>query len=203
MLQRLLPVLFPNHCERTVSREALPELFKCNLLVRLRSEHRFIRLKSGNGSDERPAGLQGKNGLEQGSRNRIENMNSTTGLMNFALLLVGLGGAIGSIARFAIGNWLVPWLVPGNFNLSTTAVNVVGSFLLGCLAANFPDRSKSLYLLLGVGFCGGFTTFSTFSLELLEALMKGNPMSGILHCLANVFLGLAAVFLGFVLFRAA
>jgi CrcB protein len=107
------------------------------------------------------------------------------------------------MARFAIGNWLGPWLAPGNFNLSTTAVNVVGSFLLGCLAANFPDRSKSLYLLFGVGFCGGFTTFSTFSLELLEAFLKGNPMSGVLHGLANVFLGLAAVFLGFVLFRAA
>ena len=73
----------------------------------------------------------------------MENMNSTSGLMSFALLLVGLGGAIGSMARFAIGNWLGPWLAPGNFNLSTTAVNVVGSFLLGCLAANFPDRSKS------------------------------------------------------------
>jgi CrcB protein len=134
---------------------------------------------------------------------QMENMNSTSGLMSFALLLVGLGGAIGSMARFAIGNWLGPWLAPGNFNLSTTAVNVVGSFLLGCLAANFPDRSKSLYMLFGVGFCGGFTTFSTFSLELLEAFLKGNPMSGVLHGLANVFLGLAAVFLGFVLFRAA
>lgn len=130
-------------------------------------------------------------------------MNSTSGLTIFALLLVGLGGAIGSMMRFAIGNWLIPWMFPGNLNLSTTAVNVLGSFLLGCLAANFPDRSKSLYLLFGVGFCGGFTTFSTFALELLEALMKGNPMSGILHCLANVILGLAAVFLGFVLFRAA
>ncbi|MFY7874464.1 MAG: fluoride efflux transporter CrcB [Pirellula sp.] len=130
-------------------------------------------------------------------------MNSTSGLISFALLLVGLGGAIGSMVRFAIGNWLFPWLLPGNFNLSTTAVNVIGSFLLGCLAANFPDRSKPVYLLFGVGFCGGFTTFSTFSLELLEALLKGNTMSGVLHCLANVFLALAAVFLGFVLFRAA
>jgi CrcB protein len=133
----------------------------------------------------------------------MENMSSISGITSFALLQVGLGGAIGSMVRFAIGNWLVPWLFPGNLHLSTTAVNVVGSFFLGCLAASFPDRTKSVYLLFGVGFCGGFTTFSTFSLELLEALLKGNPMSGVLHCLANVFLTLAAVFLGFVLFRAA
>lgn len=134
---------------------------------------------------------------------RIMMMNSIFGLLNPSLLLVGLGGAIGSMMRFALGNWLSKWIEPNNLYLATTTVNVLGSFILGCLAASITDRSKSIYLFLGVGFCGGFTTFSTFSLELLEPLLKGNPIPSILHCFTNVLLGLATVYLGYWLFRTA
>lgn len=118
-----------------------------------------------------------------------------------SLLLVATGGALGSVLRFAIGTWTTKFLSISNLYLSTTTVNVIGSFVLGCLAAVLTDRSKSLYLFLGIGFCGGFTTFSTFSLELLEPLLKGNPLPAIVHCLLNVSLGLLAVSLGYWLFK--
>ena len=112
-------------------------------------------------------------------------------------LLVGVGGAIGSVARYTSGLVLNHWFQTGSHIFATSLVNVLGSFILGCLAASFSDRTNTLYILLGVGFCGGFTTFSTFSLEMLEHLQKGNVLACVLLCTANVFLGLFAIYLGY------
>lgn len=115
-----------------------------------------------------------------------------------AMLLVGLGGGVGSMFRYSISvlfnkfsTTLFPW--------PTFIVNVLGSFLMGLLISYFGRSfivSPNLKLLLVVGFCGGFTTFSTFSIEGLNLLNSGNTTIAITYILGSVFFGLIAVWLG-------
>jgi CrcB protein len=83
--------------------------------------------------------------------------------------------------------------------IATTAINILGSLILGCIAGSVSDRTQSTYLLLGVGLCGGFTTFSTFSLELVEQLQSGKIGLALMECALNVILGVAALYLGLML----
>lgn len=87
--------------------------------------------------------------------------------------LISVGGAVGSNARYWLGFWfrLQPWAK--NFYWGTFAINVSGSILLGVVAALCKDRTGAGFLLFGTGFCGGYTTFSTFSLEVVEAVQRG------------------------------
>jgi fluoride exporter len=111
------------------------------------------------------------------------------------MILVGAGGAAGSMLRYVLTRWLL--LSPmGTFPIATFAINVLGSFLLGCLAGYSSDRDRAVYLFVGVGMCGGFTTFSTFSLELVESLQRGNVQVGMLYALLSVTFGCAAAGLG-------
>ena len=89
------------------------------------------------------------------------------------LLLIALGGAVGSVARYLVGR-AVQGTVHLEFPIGTLAVNVVGCLIMGVLAKFFLHSQTELPLraTLMIGFCGGFTTFSTFSLETL-ALMQG------------------------------
>lgn len=86
--------------------------------------------------------------------------------------LVGLGGAIGANARYWLGLWFKaqPWAK--EFTWGTLVINISGSLLLGIVAALWKDRSSAAFLLLGTGLCGGYTTFSTFSLEVAESLQR-------------------------------
>ncbi len=89
-------------------------------------------------------------------------------------LFVGAGGAAGAVCRYLMG--LIPWLQRGAFPLPTLLINLLGAFLIGLIAqrAGGPaGMDPNLVLLLKVGFCGGFTTFSTFSLESLSLLESG------------------------------
>ncbi|MCL4161286.1 UNVERIFIED_CONTAM: hypothetical protein GTU68_009233 [Idotea baltica] len=113
------------------------------------------------------------------------------------LLLVGLGGFFGSILRASAylccrANWL---------NLesyhATFFVNILGSLLIGLLAGYLSPESTSLRSFLLIGALGGFTTFSTFSFELLTMLNEGNWTNAFAFALASVTLGLAAAFIGF------
>jgi CrcB protein len=114
-------------------------------------------------------------------------------------LLVGVGSFLGGTARFVIARW-VGGIVEGRFPLGTFLINVGGSFVLGMLGAVLAQRAvpnaDALRLAVGVGFCGSFTTFSTFEME-THALLEDGAWS---TALANVFLsllaGLAAVRLG-------
>ncbi|WP_400077267.1 fluoride efflux transporter CrcB [Winogradskyella sp. R77965] len=119
------------------------------------------------------------------------------------LLLVFIGGGFGSALRFIIGKWLnnsetgIPY--------GTFAANIVGSLLIGIilgLAAKNETLSQSQTLLLATGFCGGFTTFSTFAYENHVFLKSGDFTSFALYTIASFVIGFLAVFLGLYLFKA-
>ncbi len=115
------------------------------------------------------------------------------------MLIVGSGGFLGSIARYYVSklNLLVDILsVPAG----TLLVNVAGSFLIGFLAG-LSDRTNILpgewRLFLMTGLCGGFTTFSSFTNESMVLLHNGQFLSFLVYAGLSLFLGMAAVFLGF------
>jgi len=117
-----------------------------------------------------------------------------------ALLFVGLGGGLGSVVRY-----LVQRTVIFDFPLSTLMVNVLGSFFIGILFAwssKIPESHSWIYLLTVTGFCGGFTTFSTFSLDTLLLLEKNDYPSAVFNILLSVGFCLGAVALGYYLFKA-
>lgn len=117
------------------------------------------------------------------------------------LLAVGLGGAAGSVARYAVALWLNPRLAA--FPLGTLAVNLSGGLAIGAALAvleRHPDAAWRLWLV--TGFCGGYTTFSAFSAESLQLVQRGEPGLALLHTLAHVAGALAAAALGHRLLRA-
>jgi CrcB protein len=117
-------------------------------------------------------------------------------------LLVGLGSFVGGNARFVVGR-LVGGLVDARFPLGTLVVNVLGSFLLGFLTGLLATRalphSDALRLALGVGFCGGFTTFSTFEYETHALLEDGLWLPAAANMVLSFVAGLVALRLGIVL----
>ena len=124
-------------------------------------------------------------------------MNWVSTFFLHPVFLVGIGGAIGSNLRYGLSTWLGHLATtPYQFPIATTLINVLGSLILGCLAGSASDRTQAIYLLLGVGFCGGFTTFSTFSLELVEQLQRGKIGLAMLECVMNVALGVGALYVG-------
>ncbi len=115
------------------------------------------------------------------------------------IFLVGVGSFFGGIARYLISLGMKG--MDSAFPWATMTANIVGCLLIGLLWAAFNrvNASSQLNLLLIVGFCGGFTTFSTFSKESLCLLQAGNYSSFILYALGSVVLGIAAVALGYAL----
>jgi CrcB protein len=109
-------------------------------------------------------------------------------------LLVAFGGAIGAGARYGVNQWIVQvasanhWLKA--FPFGTLIVNISGSLLLACLfvVTQHHAQQQSLWLLLGVGVLGAFTTFSTFSLEFVQLAQQGDYLKAILFASAN-FIG--------------
>ncbi|MEK6476836.1 fluoride efflux transporter CrcB [Catalinimonas sp. 4WD22] len=118
------------------------------------------------------------------------------------LLLVGIGGFLGSALRFLI-SVMINRQVSTHFPFGTFTVNIVGSLLIGVLyglwAREFVDDSTSRIWISG--FCGGFTTFSTFSYDSLTLINHGQYLTFIIYAAASVILGLAAVFAGMSLVR--
>jgi CrcB protein len=112
-------------------------------------------------------------------------------------LLIALGGAVGALARFAVGGWIAQWASPA-FPWGTLLVNLSGSVLLGFLMRAFPvwDASTGLRALLAVGFCGSFTTFSTFGYETVLLLQSGAYGMALAYALGSVVLGVSGVALG-------
>lgn len=115
------------------------------------------------------------------------------------VLLVALGGALGSVARYGVGVAAARVLGLG-FPFGTLTVNIIGSLLMGVLAARVGPEQENLRLAFGVGILGGFTTFSAFSLETVR-LMQHQPGAAALYVSASLVLGLGACWLGLTLGR--
>lgn len=115
-----------------------------------------------------------------------------------SILLVALGGAVGSVARFLLvagaGRWGAGWPV------GTLLVNVIGSLAIGVLYVTLGQRAL-LSPLLVTGVLGGFTTFSAFSLDTLKLWEAGQVVPALAYVAASVILSLAAVALGAALAR--
>lgn len=103
-------------------------------------------------------------------------------------LLVGLGGVAGALARHLLGERIEEGIV------DTLAVNVLGSFLLGVLVA--VPVENDLLLVAGTGFCGAFTTFSTFAYETVRLAESGRPRRAVLNATVNLAGAFVAVGLG-------
>jgi len=117
--------------------------------------------------------------------------------------VVAMGGLLGSVARFWLGG-AVQRINASDFPIGTLAVNVLGSFLIGLVMAASLERGTpgpTTRLFLTVGFCGGFTTMSTFSYETLALLRDGQTAFALGNIAASVVGGLAAAWLGYTLGR--
>ena len=121
------------------------------------------------------------------------------------VLLLSVGGAVGTNARYWLGVLINEWLTkdlppnqdPPHFPLATFCINVTGSLVLGVAAVLFlyqeePQR-KAWYLILGIGFCGGYTTFSTFALETFDLFRKGQLAWAVAYIAASVLAAILAV----------
>ena len=111
------------------------------------------------------------------------------------VLLVAFGGALGSVARYGVGVAAARWLGLA-FPWGTLLVNVIGGIAMGLLAARTHPDNENLRLLIGVGVLGGFTTFSTFSLETVR-LGAQQPLLALAYVLASVVLAVGGCWAGF------
>ena len=107
------------------------------------------------------------------------------------ILLVGTGGALGSIARYLITCIFTHLAICSE--LAILLVNIIGSFIIGLL---IPASHNTIYLLMAVGFCGGFTTFSTFSVQAFQMLQNGQRLASLTYITTSVIISIAFVFLG-------
>ncbi|MDD6283601.1 MAG: fluoride efflux transporter CrcB [Oribacterium sp.] len=110
------------------------------------------------------------------------------------VIIVGLGGFIGTVLRYLIGS--IPVRECFGFPVKTFAINVIGAFVIGLVAAMAAHRDLDprLVLFLKVGICGGFTTFSSFTLETSSLLKGGNTVTAACYLILSIVAGVAAVF---------
>jgi CrcB protein len=114
-----------------------------------------------------------------------------------AVLLVGFGGAIGSIFRYLSNMWVARHFLH-IFPLATLLVNIIGCLLIGLLVGIFEKNqlnSRELQYLFITGFCGGFTTFSAFALENV-LLLQSHTALAFLYTALSIVVGVGAVWLG-------
>jgi fluoride exporter len=115
------------------------------------------------------------------------------------LWYIAVGSAMGGVSRYLIGG-LSQRLIAGTFPLGTLLINITGSFLLGLIlryGVETPTLTPEVRALLTIGFCGGYTTFSTFSYETVALAEDGQWARAALYISLSVGLSLIATFLGF------
>ena len=132
----------------------------------------------------------------------MEERFTKRGRLMLECLFVGLGGFIGSVARYLIG--LLAVETASGFPVKTFCINLLGSFLLGIVsesALRDPGISRNLVLFLQIGVCGGFTTFSTFSSEALKLFAGGRQGVALSYMVLSVVLGLVCCYGGWLVAR--
>lgn len=110
-------------------------------------------------------------------------------------VLVGFGAAVGSLCRYSLGLWMTK-VTNSEFPWGTWVVNVLGTLLMGLFFQQFDvlHHAKDLWALLGTGFCGGFTTFSTMSVETVRLFRSNRPL-GFVYIGSSLAVGLIAVWI--------
>lgn len=120
------------------------------------------------------------------------------------ILILALGATLGACARYYLSLWALNQFGPA-FPYGTLIINVSGSFVLGffvTLTALRPEISRELRLLIATGFCGSYTTFSTFSVETMTLITGSNYLGAVLNAFGSLAFGLLGVVLGSILARA-
>jgi len=118
------------------------------------------------------------------------------------ILFVFLGGGLGSLLRYLMSKWIVTQ--KGSFPWATLLTNLLGCFIIGLLLGwvlKTNEHRSELYLLLAIGFCGGLTTFSTFSLEGLSLLKTGDYSTFVFYILSSLIGGISFVGIGHYLYN--
>jgi len=122
-------------------------------------------------------------------------MSSALSFSTFLYIFVG--GGLGSVLRYAVSYFANKYFPASGFPLGTFLVNIIGCLMIGYLAAYYMRENSMMKFFLITGFCGGFTTFSTFSLENYNLWSQGNYGILALYVGLSLLLGFAAVVLGF------
>lgn len=122
----------------------------------------------------------------------------------YPIMLVGLGGAIGAMARFGLAG-LVGRLWPASFPVATLLINIIGSvamgLFIGLMARLLPDWQEDARLFMAVGVLGGFTTFSSFSLDAIVLIESGELLQAGAYVLLSVVVCLVGLYLGLLVTR--
>jgi CrcB protein len=116
------------------------------------------------------------------------------------MLIVALGGAVGSVARYRLSGWVLHYAIDWRFPLGTFVVNVMGCLCVGLLAGLAVKEdffSADARLLLFTGLMGGFTTFSAFGLETFYLLRRGEYLIAGSNMVLSMALGMLALFAGY------
>lgn len=111
--------------------------------------------------------------------------------------IVGVGGFLGTVCRYLIS--LIPISEKAGFPVNTLIINILGAFVIGLLAGlttRYNGINADLMAFLRIGICGGFTTFSTFALEITDLFGTGRAWAGFLYISLSLILGVAAVLMG-------
>ena len=115
-----------------------------------------------------------------------------------SILYIALGGGLGAVLRFMLTEYVnnnISNLIP----FGTLSVNVIGCFVIGCIAGFFASKSSSMYLFFVVGFLGSFTTMSAFSIQTIE-LFNSNTLSGITYVILTFSFTIVATYIGLTVF---
>ena len=115
-----------------------------------------------------------------------------------SLLYIALGGGLGAILRFLLTEYVnnnIPNLIP----FGTLFVNVIGCFIVGCVAGFFASKSSPMYFFFVIGFLGSFTTMSAFSIQTIE-LFNSNILSGITYVILTFSFTIVATYIGLTVF---
>lgn len=117
------------------------------------------------------------------------------------IVFIGLGGGLGSIIRY-LTSLAIRKFYQGNYPLATLIANIAGCFIIGVIIGIFSKHSptnENIKLFFATGFCGGYTTFSTFAAENTELIANNNYIEALSYMLLSIILGISFVFLGIVL----
>jgi fluoride exporter len=112
---------------------------------------------------------------------------------------ISLGAIAGAISRYQIDAWLRPQ-IDSAFPWPTLLINVTGSFIIGLLA-NSLGQDNTMRLLLMVGFCGAYTTFSTYSLEIIRLIQSGNVATAMTYLALSALVAPLGCYLGYTISR--